>query len=253
MRNSKPLQQHLRTAFSVEIGEQANNLLPTNKRREMRKIALVIASVVIPCLFLAGCGGGEEPVPKPDIPILNNDLAGGKVVIDSVIEGMTVTREYTTSYDAKHWRITDSKSLVMTLSVSGEGDKTVLMEHMHADVALKSYSQSLDGWKQDTMDDSIHGGIQPGFLVSQGYEYQNVFAIEGFSQTLIDGWMFMFSGWGGGEIREYRLTEDNLVTLGKVYGNKIQVVYDLLIKAPTEEYWHTVSFIDEFLVPTVTK
>ena len=39
------------------------------------------------------------------------------------------------------------------------------------------------------MDDSFHGTSQDGFFVSNNYQYQNKFAIEGFSKDLIDGWM----------------------------------------------------------------
>ena len=36
---------------------------------------------------------------------------------------------------------------------------------------------------------------------------------------------------------------------GGVYGNKVQVIYDLLIKYPGESLYHSRSLIDEFLIP----
>jgi hypothetical protein len=50
------------------------------------------------------------------------------------------------------------------------------------------------------------------------------------------------------DIDENRLTENNLVNTGGVYGNKIQIVYDFVVKNPGEEYFHTHSIIDEFMV-----
>ena len=36
---------------------------------------------------------------------------------------------------------------------------------------------------------------------------------------------------------------------GNVYANKMQVVYDVLIKYEGEEYYHVESVLDEFLIP----
>ncbi len=218
----------------------------------MKKTALllVLVAVLVSMVLFPGCRT-EQQLPTPKIPILNNELANGKLVIESPVagEGFTFVREYSTSYNAKNWRITDSKSLKMRAWVKG-AKGTILVEHMHADVSLKSRYESFDGWLQDSMDDSIHGGTQPGFYVTEQYPYENVFAVEGFSKTLIDGWVFLIGSYGAGGIYEQRLTETNLVRYGKVYGNKVQIVYDLLIKAENEPYFHTRSLIDEFLVPT---
>lgn len=214
----------------------------------MKRMGLIVALflVIFSTLFVVGC---RPELPLSDLPTLNNDLANGKLTIDKVVPGedFSFVREYSTSYDAKSWRITDSKNLMMRAWVRGAPrGMIVLVEHMHSDVSLKSRYEGLDGWPQDSMDDSVHGGDQPGFWVTESYPYENVFAIEGFSQSLIEGWGY----WGTGYIGSYRLTETNVVQYGKVYGNKIQVVYDLLIKRADEQYFHTRSVIDEFLVPT---
>ncbi len=200
-----------------------------------------------------GCAENKE-LPTPNLPVLHNDLVMGQLVIKEKVPGESFIfrREYSTPYDAKNWRITDSKNLVMKAWLeNAPAGITVLVEHMHCDISLKSRYESFDGWPQDSMDDSVHGGTQPGFYITENYPYENVFAIEGFSKTLLDGWMFLFSGYGAGGVNTYRLTEENLVQYGKVYGNKVQVVYDLLIKNANELYFHTRSIIDEFLVPTV--
>lgn len=116
-------------------------------------------------------------------------------------------------------------------------------------MSLKSTNPQLDGLSQDSMDDSYHGTSQDGFWINEKYPYQNKFAIEGFSKDLIDGWTFVCGSYGYGSISQERLTEKNLTTYGKVYANKMQVVYDILIKYPKEDFYHVVSVLDEFLIP----
>lgn len=41
----------------------------------------------------------------------------------------------------------------------------------------------------------------------------------------------------------------NLVKYGNVYANKMQVVYDVLVKYADEDFYHVVSVLDEFLIP----
>ena len=38
---------------------------------------------------------------------------------------------------------------------------------------------------------------------------------------------------------------------GNVYANKMQVVYDVLVKNEGEEFYHVESVLDEFLIPVV--
>lgn len=99
------------------------------------------------------------------------------------------------------------------------------------------------------MDDSYHGVSQDGFFISDKYQYQNKFAVEGFSKDLIDGWMFICGSYGYNYINQERLTEKNLIQYGKVYANKMQVVYDVLVKYADEDFYHVVSVLDEFLIP----
>ena len=66
---------------------------------------------------------------------------------------------------------------------------------------------------------------------------------------MIDGWTFVCGEYGTGSVSQKRLTENSLVQDGNVYANKMQVVYDILIKYADEEYYHVVSVLDEFLIP----
>lgn len=213
------------------------------------KILSVITLLIGISILLSGCVG-DELAPIANLPILNNDLENGKITFEKEIDDFIFITEYSTSYDTSTWRITDSKYLIMNAKIKNLPENTtILVEHVHVDICLKSVKAQLDGWTQDSMDDKLHTGSQLGFWITDEYSYENIFAIEGFSQTLISGWGFFLGGYGSLTTEEKRLTEKNLVDKGGVYGNKIQIVYDLLIKYPNDQYFHTKSVIDEFLVP----
>lgn len=213
-----------------------------------RYLALVLIAVVF-VFGLTGCG--EETVPKEKNLEVLDTLNGSTLEKTHEFEGLEFITTYNTGdYDLSRWRITDSKVINMTAEVTNvpEG-ATVLIEHVHIDMSLKSTNPQLDGLSQDYMDDSYHGTSQDGFFISNKYQYQNKFAVEGFSKDLIDGWMFVCGSYGSGSITQERLTEKNLIQYGNVYANKMQVVYDLLVKYADEDFYHVVSVLDEFLIP----
>lgn len=214
-----------------------------------RYLKLTLITVVV-VLGLTGCVEVETVPKENNLPVLN-PLNGNTLQKSHEFEGIELITTYDTGdYDLSRWRVTDSKVINMAAKVANvpEG-ATVLIEHVHVDMSLKSTDPQLDGLSQDYMDDSFHGTSQDGFLVSNNYQYQNKFAIEGFSKDLIDGWMFICGSYGSGSITQKRLTEKNLVQYGKVYANKMQVVYDVLIKYEGEDFYHVVSVLDEFLIP----
>ena len=213
-----------------------------------RYLVLALIITIFVSLFV-GCD--FETVPKEtSLPTLS-PLDGNILENTHQIEGFEFITTYDTgNYDLSRWRITDSKVINMTAIVRNIPDGAiVLIEHAHIDISLKSTNAQLDGLSQDSMDDSFHGTSQDGFFINSNYPYQNKFAIEGFSKDLIDGWSFVCGNYGGGSINEERLTEKNLVKEGNVYANKIQVVYDILIKYENEDFFHVVSVMDEFLIP----
>lgn len=213
-----------------------------------RYLALVL--MVILAFSLTGCMVVETVPEEKNLEVLS-PLKGSTLEKTHEIEGFEFITTYNTGdYDLNRWRITDSKVINMTAETTNvpEG-ATVLIEHVHIDMSLKSTDPQLDGLSQDYMDDSYHGTSQDGFFISDKYQYQNKFAVEGFSKDLIDGWMFVCGSYGTGSITQERLTEKNLVQYGNVYANKMQVVYDVLVKYADEDFYHVVSVLDEFLIP----
>ncbi len=164
---------------------------------------------------------------------------------------VVIKTTYSTTYGAEFWTITDNKDLLMFLEVvSQPSDVTVYVEHMHADVTIHAYDEQLDGLLQDTMDDKLHAGDQPGFWVDPDHRYEEIFAVEGYSKWLIEGWMWFYSGWGSGKTEERRLTEENIIKAGAV-GSQITVVYDILIEK--EGRFSKEVFKDEIYVFMDTK
>lgn len=216
----------------------------------MKRYFALVLMVVLLTFSLTGCMEVETVPEEKNLEVLNA-LKGSTLEKTHEIEGIEFITTYNTGeYDLSRWRITDSKVINMTAEVTNvpEG-ATVLIEHVHIDMSLKSTNPQLDGLSQDYMDDSYHGTSQDGFFISDKYQYQNKFAVEGFSKDLIDGWMFVCGSYGSGSITQERLTEKNLVQYGNVYANKMQVVYDVLVKYADEDFYHVVSVLDEFLIP----
>lgn len=218
----------------------------------MIKKMVSCASFLLMLLLLPGCMMEEQeqaPVAE-NLPVLS-PLNGNTITLSHELGEHVITTSYDLGdYKLENWRITDSKSLSFrVLPTKIEPGTEILVEHVHADITLKSTSAQLDGLTQDSMDNSYHGTSQDGFWISEAYPYHNIFAIEGFSKDLISGWEFYAGGYGSGGLSSDRLTENNLLENG-TYGSKLTVVYNLLIKNAGESKYHIESFEDEILIPT---
>lgn len=216
----------------------------------MKKILYVLIIMIV-SLSLIGC---EETVPKDDTKNLQtlDSMEGNSLSFSKELEGINLTTEYSTGdYDIGKWLITDSKTLNMSLNIQSLPEGTeIFVEHVHADISLASNDAQLNGMPQDSMDDSYHANGQEGFHISTQYPYKEIFAIEGYTQTLINGWNWYCGGYGRGSVSQERLTEENLINEGLTFGNKVQVVYNLNIRHKGEIYYHTNVIKDEFYIKT---
>lgn len=105
--------------------------------KHMKRYLVLILAIVL-TLSLSGCG--EEEVPKEESLETLSPLSGNTLEKTHEVEGFKFITTYDTgSYDLSRWRITDSKVINMTAKVTGvpEG-ATVLIEHVHIDMSLKS-------------------------------------------------------------------------------------------------------------------
>ncbi len=211
--------------------------------------------IILFAMIVSACQPEPAPTSK-EYEVLNNDLAEGRLTVDHYIPGenFKFVTSYSTAYNAAEWHITDSKTLNMEAWIEPIDSRTpitatILVEHVHIDATITSEYALMNGVLQDTMDDKLHVGNQPGFLISEEYPYENIFVIEGLTQYLIDGWGYYNGSYGYSSIEQVRLTEANLINHGGVNGNKFSIVYDILVKYEGDEYFHTRSVIDEFVVP----
>jgi len=155
---------------------------------------------------------------------------------------------YNTDYAEGQWKITDNKNVDIWLFVDEQPKgTTILVEHMHADCMICSNRTEINGIRQDTMDDKLHTGPQEGFYVSPIYPYNEVFAVEGYTQYLLSIWGYMWGNFGWMSGGEDRLDEENLQRLG-AKGSEFAIVFDLLIRHEGEQFYHTISFMDDFIV-----
>lgn len=221
----------------------------------MKKNIIYSYLSVIALGVLSGCSLFEQEVIPQDTttPYLVIDKLSGNIVS---FEHKVGANLLVSSYDSgdiqlENWRITDSKTININLSVKEQEKGTeMLVEHVHADMSIKSQDPQLNGLTQDSMDNAYHGTSQDGFLIDKKYGYKNTFAIEGFSKDLIEGWGFYAGSYGSSGITTKRLTEESLFR-NMTYGSQLTVVYNLLVKNSGEEKYHIETFEDHIIIPTI--
>lgn len=219
-------------------------------KKYIKKTSFILLAILL-LMASTGCEllKGEQAPVEMSLPKIDR-VNGSILELEHNVEDFIFKTTYDIgNYKFDDWRITDSKTIKMTAIVENAPNGTeIFIDHVHVDMALKSTSPQLDGMMQDSMDDKYHGFSQDGFFISQNYAYENVFAVEGFSKDIIEGWSFYCGSYGSGSLNSKRLTERNLILSG-TYANKLTVVYDILIKNEGEKHYHIKSIVDEFLIP----
>lgn len=218
---------------------------------------IVIATILVLCLSasIAGCSYRTEIAPidmTTDTLQLNQETE-----IPSLTQTLSVEDEpfnlickYDTgNYPLSNWHITDAKTITMKVMTENlPNEYEVYIDHVHADILLKSTSPQVNGITQDTMDDSFHGYGQDGFFINNTTEYYNIFTIEGYTNQFYEMWGFVTGTYGTINASYSRLTETNLIANG-TYAEKLAVVYDLSIKKPGSDKLYTKSVLSEVLIP----
>ncbi len=232
----------------------------------MKNKATIILCILFMIMNLAGCTIEKEAgwtIEKEYVPeekevqiVEVNEETGEaetKQILDVKGESFKLVCEYDTGrYDISKWRVTDSKSFGMYVHTKylPEGYE-VYIDHVHADISLKATTPQVDGIIQDSMDDTSHAVDQNGFYINDSIYYYNIFAIEGYTEQFYELWGQACGNYGYISASYKKLSENNLIEVG-TYAEKIQIVYDLSIKAPEETRYHTVSVLSEILIPINT-
>lgn len=218
----------------------------------MKKKLIAILSILCIAMLLTGCDEMLDTYEDTDTPRLDVSQENNKLEkIHTITDQLTIKTYYSTiNYDTKKWLITDNKTVNMNLAILNAPEGTeVFVEHVHADVAIAATKMHLNGLVQDSMDDTFHGNgtIQPGWFVTKEHPYEETFSIEGYSQLLIEGYGYYVGGYGYNSTGTNRMTESRLKSKG-AYGNQLTIVYNLAIKYPGEEYYHSETIYDTFII-----
>lgn len=99
------------------------------------------------------------------------------------------------------------------------------------------------------MDDHVHNSQMIGFPIANDTYYYGVNAIEGSNEQFIQGYMHGYQNYVSGSVESKRVTEDMLQKYN-VYGNKFQIVYDLLVKKENDKEFSNISISTDFLIYT---
>lgn len=225
------------------------NKLAMKKTKTIVKTAIFF---VLTAIIITSCTEGELiPMDNTTTYLEVDELTGNTVAFEHKIGDSIIETSYSTGdYMLENWRITDSKTIVISAGVKKLAEGTeLLVEHVHADVSIKSEDPQLNGMTQDSMDNSYHGTSQDGFYINEKYNYSNIFAIEGFSKDIISGWGFYTGSYGTSDISSKRLTEENIFRQ-RTYGNQLTVIFNILVKNAGDDKYHLESFEDQIIIPT---
>lgn len=188
------------------------------------------------------------------IPV-SQTIAGynASATIQYIIEDILFETEYSINTNLPVWRITDNKAIDIKLSVLDDPkNATILIEHLHIDCFIESTKKYFDGVLQDSMDDHIHEGNQAGFFVNENYSYYETFSIEGFNPEFVEQIIIACQMYYGYAVhnseRPVTISEEKLINDYGVYGTSFIFVYDVLIKYPSEEYFHKRIITDNIFV-----
>ena len=223
----------------------------------------IVLSVVFCILNLTGCSSNdytyttmeiENELEKENMVIMQEIYQNGQTAVKEIIDIPGEPFSLVCTYDTgdlplNDWMVTSNKSIGMTVSTKDlpEGYH-VYIEHMHADMIIKSTEPQVDGITQDSMDDSDHRIPTKGFPISDTISYHNIFAIEGYTDQFYESWGHLFNGYGSYSTSYERLTEQNLRELG-TYAEKLAIVYDIIVIPPDMEEGYVRSVYSEILIP----
>lgn len=221
----------------------------------MKKYIIAFACMII---LLTGCTYRQEVVERDtETDTIHMSTGADEIKRPELTQTLAVKGEdfsLTCTYDLgnynlSEWRVTDSKNVGMSVKTKDlPSGYEVYIDHVHADIVLKSTSTQIDGITQDSMDDTYHGISQDGFYIDDNSEYYNIFSIEGYTSQFYELWGYAFGNFGTMSSNYRKLTEGNIQKNG-TYAEKLIVVYDLSIKKPGTDKMYTKSVISEMLIP----
>lgn len=214
-------------------------------KRNMKVIVLLVA-----CLLLMGCDGPiEKEINRESVlePTYSDDLEEiHEIVRYKELEDFTLVTKYDTiDYDLNKWRIIDNKTIKLSTWTEGlpEGWEAIV-EHTHIDMYITNEYEKYPAILQDSMDDKFHGYTQDGFIIADDITYENIFGVNGASDKLHSA--VDYSKDYSLQLKDLR--ENDFLRVGYKM-NTMQVVYDVMVKKPGNDFYETIAVYDEIIIP----
>lgn len=221
----------------------------------MKKRFGLISIILIMSMLLTGCGvedRSEIEKAREEARVLeptyNDDLEEiSEIVRNKDLGDFTLVMKYDTiDYDLNNWNITDNKTIRMQAWTEGAPeDWDVIVEHVHVDLFIGHKSGDKPSILQDSMDDKYHGVKQDGFKISDSIKYDNIFGVIGATEELHRA----IAATTDRNLKLKDLREIDFDIEGYTH-NKMQVVYDVVVKKPDNDYYETIAVYDEIVIPT---
>ena len=182
------------------------------------------------------------------VPSVVNDLATNSAHHTLKVDGeqFSLNVDYWTEYDAAAWQTLQPKkvnlSVHLVLAATSAGDPPeVLIGSFSGVTTLLAAMPGLDG--SPIAVSNQESTAIPGYLINANYPYDNVLAIEGFSDALAARWATVAGN--------QPLTEPGLIAAG-VYGNRITFTYRLLVKNTGDPGYHQRILQDALTMTVLT-
>lgn len=217
----------------------------------MKRKLLALSSVA---LFLGGCVANIDPASEREVnedevlqPTYNDELEEiHEIVRRKELDDFDFVMKYDTiDYDLNQWRIIDNKALkISAWTESAPSDWDIMIEHVHIDLFITNKYADVPTLLQDSMDDKYHGYKQDGFKISDDVVYENIFGIIGATpelQKTVD--------WEGKYSLELKDLREEHFAKEDYDSNTLQVVYDVMVKKPDNDYYETIAVYDKIIIP----
>jgi len=222
----------------------------------MKRLCMIGTSFTLVASTLTGCGDTELSTNRVssdsiiDFKEEDNFLEGGiQKTIPVPGENWNLIVQYSGELEnSEYWTITDNKKLYMKIYTQNlpEGYQ-VYINDIHADTTIVARQSRMDGIKQDTMDDGIHGTTLLGFPIGNDTCCYIKNAIDGQNDEFISGSTTGFQGYTSGTITEKRFLESDYLEKG-VVANSIYTIFGLLVKGPNDKDFRGIDVDDDIAI-----
>lgn len=212
----------------------------------MKKFVKIILGLLIISLLLVGCDiPNEREIDKDAVlePTYNEDMEEiHEIVRTKDLGDFTLMTKYNTiDYDLNKWKIIDNKTIKMSVWTEGlPEDWEAIIEHVHIDMFITNKYKDYPAILQDSMDDKYHGIKQDGFVINDNIAYENIFGIQGVSHKLSETYYK--------DVSIKKFEEDDFYRYDYTM-NTMQIIYDIMIKRPGNDFYETVAVYDEIIIP----